>query len=175
VKFVEEFRKLTKDQSILLLRFVHEIPDDPRSDSTLMIGVYQMDDEKERISLLNKVLTALNLSKDQSIKKIELRAHNRNNDEVQRLVITREKIEGYRDGSLSDTDFMSAFEMLTPSPSPEPTATPTPESGTAAGGYGMGMGMYGMMGMGGMGAMGGAGGAAPAGQAAPAGDEAIGP
>ncbi|MBI1388700.1 MAG: type IV pilus assembly protein PilM [bacterium] len=141
---------------------------EPEPDATLLIGVYQMDDQNERLALMNKINAALNAASFSEIKTIELRFHGRVSDERERILIDREQLARFGEGSLGPEEFEKSFTLVTPSPSPTPTPTPTPdlseEGESTGGGYGMyGMGMYGM---GGYGMMGGGmmGGAPAAGQ-----------
>ena len=162
IKFVEELRKQVKDFSFLMVRFDHaasaetkpgadkanlvktDAPktDDSKSDVTLVLGIYQIEADKDRLILLNKIFTALNMSKDESIKKIEIREHDRAANEVRRFQVDRQKISDKRDGKLGDEEFLQSFAMLTPSPSPVPSPTPMPEQGSDGGMYG-GMGIMG--------------------------------
>ncbi|RJP30418.1 MAG: type IV pilus assembly protein PilM [Candidatus Omnitrophota bacterium] len=160
IKFIDEFRKLTQNDTILLVNLSRSNPDDPESDAKYIVGLYEMERDEDRLKILNKIGTALkNAGEDQTIKDIELRFHDRENNEIKRIQLTKEKLDEYLGRQLTPDDFINNFVMVTPSPSPTPTPTPTPEPGegeqTSMGMYGMGMygmGMYGMggMGMGGM-------------------------
>ena len=156
IKFVDEFRKLTKDGEILLIKFVHSNPEDPTTDANLIVGTYELD-EADKITLISKIYSCLLKSKDETVKTIDLRFHDRESNLTEHLVVSVELVKAFRDKTKTQEDLITGFQQFTPSPSPKPTATPTPEqegeeSSSSMGMYGMGM--YGM-GMGGMGMGGG--------------------
>ncbi len=168
IQFIEEFRKLTQNDSILVVRLDRQDSNNTESDGKYLIGLYEMESEDEKLKMLNKIGTAMkNAGGDPTIKQIELRFHDRESNEVERLMIDKEKLDSYLGRTLTQEEFMSGFVEVTPSPSPTPTPTPTPEAGEGEQSMGM-YGMYGMMGgmygggMGGMYGMG--GGMPPAGQ-----------
>jgi type IV pilus assembly protein PilM len=142
IQFVNEFSRLTKDIPILLVRFDPLVAGDDNSDKILVIGTYESESEKDRVKLLTSISTALRLSKDENIKQVEIRSHDRDNNELERIQVESEKIFAFRDGTLGEDEFVASYVQMTPSPSPVPTATPTPEGGAGAGMYG---GMYGSM------------------------------
>lgn len=151
IQFVEEFRQLTKGIPILIVEIRRQNEEDPESDATVVVGLYDYETMEERVGFLNKVYTALENSGDQTVKTIDLRFHDRDSNLVNHYTIPREQVKAFLDRQLTMEDFVKEFKMLTPEPTPEPTPTPTPgeeEGGDAAGGmYGMGMygmGMYGM-------------------------------
>ncbi len=162
IKFVEEFRKLSKEGEILLVNFEHETADDPKSDAKLVVGVYEQN-EQEKVALIRKIFSSLVKAKDETVKKVDLRFHDRESNLIENITVTRELISAFWDKTKTQEELISGFEKLTPFPSPTPSPTPTPE---AEGQEDTGMGgMYGGMGgmYGGMGAMmGGAPAAAPA-------------
>ncbi|MEW6234982.1 MAG: type IV pilus assembly protein PilM [Candidatus Omnitrophota bacterium] len=160
ISFVNDLRSRTQETTILLVKFEREKPDDNTSPSTALLGVFAEESVKEEINLLSKVFASLVASKDETVKMIEIRFHNRGNEEVRRIQVSRESIAKFKDGRLSQEDFEKEFTLITPSPSPTPSPTPTPDledAGASAGMYGM----YGMMG-GMMGGVGGGAAAAPA-------------
>lgn len=166
IKFVNDLRDRTKDTSILLVKFIRDVPDDPTSKSTALLGVYEEESQQEEINIINKVYTSLVAAQDESVTHIEVRFHDRGYEEVKRIRVTRDAIDRYKDGRLSQDGLVEEFTFITPSPSPTPSPTPTPDleegddtSTGMYGMYGMGYGMGGMgYGMGGMGApMGGGG------------------
>jgi len=166
IAFINDLRARTQDTTILLVKFERQNPDDNTSPSTALLGVFAEESVKEEINLLSKVFASLVASKDETVKTIEIRFHNRGNEEVRRIQVSRDSISKFKDGRLSQEDFEKEFTLITPSPSPTPSPTPTPnleDAGASAGMYGM----YGMGGMGGMGGMMGGMGGAP-GAAAPA-------
>lgn len=165
IKFVEDFRKLMKEGEVLLIKFEHATPDDPKTDANLIICVYQQN-ENDKIILIRKIYSSLLKSKDETVKNLDLRFHDRESNLIEHIVVPREMVAAFYDKTKTQDELIQKFEKITPSPSPTPSPTPTPEpdeSGatTSTGMYG-GYGMYGMMG----GGMPGAGAAAPAGGAA---------
>jgi type IV pilus assembly protein PilM len=150
IKFVSEFRKITKQGDILLVKFDREtMPDNP----TLIIGVYQQK-EKERIALIRKVYSCLMKSKDDTIKTVDLRVHDRESNLEEHMTISRELVAAFWDKTKTQEEFLKGFNQITPVPSPTPSHTPTPEAegdegaspmgGYGMGAYGGGMGAYGM-------------------------------
>ncbi len=134
---------------------------DPDAPAKLIVGLYRPEDDNEKILMLNKIFTAVKKAEDETIQKVELRFHDRESNEVERNVVTKELYTRYNDRQLDKPGFIQEFEIQTPPPSPTPSHTPTPEleegESRGMGMYGMGMygmGMYGM-GMGGMMAPGG--------------------
>ncbi|MBN2329682.1 MAG: type IV pilus assembly protein PilM [Candidatus Omnitrophica bacterium] len=153
IHFVEELRKLTKEGEVLLIKFEHMNPQDPTSDATLVIGVYEQD-ESEKIQLIRKVFSCLVKSKDEAVKTLDLRFHDRESNLTEHLTVTRELVAAFWDKRKTQEDLVQGFTQITPSPSPTPSPTPTPEkegdegASTGMGAYGMYGGMYGgMMGM----------------------------
>ncbi|MBZ0256069.1 type IV pilus assembly protein PilM, partial [bacterium] len=146
IKFVDEFRSRMQDSTIVALRIVKPENAAPDADATLLLGLYQTEfpDDKSRLALYNKIDTALSAAKLDTVKSIELRLHGGQNDERERMIIARDKLANFGEGSLGPDEFKQTFTMVTPSPSPTPSPTPTPdlEDGESSGGgfYG---GMYG--------------------------------
>ncbi len=149
IRFVSEFRKITQQGDILLIKFDRET--DP-GNPTLIIGVYQQK-EKERIALIRKVYSCLMKSKDETVKTIDLRIHDRESNLEEHMKVSRELVAAFWDKTKTQEEFLKGFEQITPLPSPTPSHTPTPEAegdegaSPMMGGYGMGgygMGGYGM-------------------------------
>ncbi|MGC9328879.1 MAG: pilus assembly protein PilM, partial [Candidatus Hinthialibacter sp.] len=150
IQFVEELRKLTKEGEVLLIKFEHANPQDPTSDATLVIGVYEQD-ESEKIQLIRKIFSCLVKSGDEAVKTLDFRFHDRESNLTEHLTISRELVAAFWDKRKTQEDLVQGFTQITPSPSPTPSPTPTPEKegdeDTRAGMYGA-YGMYGgMMGM----------------------------
>ncbi len=163
IKFIDEFRSRMQDSTIVAIRSIKPEGAAPEADVTLLVGLYQTEftDDKSRLALFNKIDKALSAAQYTAVKTIELRMHGGQNDERERMIISRENLASYGEGSLGPEEFQQSFTLVTPSPSPSPSPTPTPDledgdssAGMYGGMYGMGMGMYGGgmgMGYGGMG------------------------
>ncbi len=165
VKFVSEFRKLTKYGEVLLVRFDRSMPDN----ISVIIGVLEIEDMKDRITLLNKIYTALAASGlveagNSIVKTIDIRLHDRESNLIEHIQVASDLLGGFRDKRVAQDELILGFAEKTPEPSPTPSHTPTPESGEedTSSQYGMYGMMGGMYGMGGMGGMGGGMGAPPA-------------
>ncbi|MFB3785647.1 MAG: type IV pilus assembly protein PilM [bacterium] len=172
IKFVDEFRKLTKEGEVLLTKFERADPANPNSPSTLVVGVYRRDTVQEKVSLFNIIFSCLLASNDTTVQTIDVRFHDRESNLVEHIQVPVDLMKKYREKTIAESDLVTGFIAITPSPSPAPTPTPTPEKEGAEdtgmmGGYGM-MGAYGMGGGYGSGMGGGAQAPAGGGAAAPA-------
>lgn len=155
IKFVDEFRTLTSDITVLIIEFERANPEDPKSDATLICGCYDYEDNDGRLGFLRKVHTALQASGDTTVKKIDLRYHDLQGNLINHFVVTVEDVNAWASRQLTPDELLQKFEPFTPQPTPRPTDTPTPgaEDSDSMGAYG-GYGGYGGMGMGGYGGMG---------------------
>lgn len=153
IKFVEEFRALTTDTTILITEFERTNPEDPESEAKLIVGCFDFDDNSGRLGFLRKVKKALEDSGDTTVTKIDLRFHDLQGDLVNHYVVSREDVTAWENRQSTDEELLQRFELFTPQPTPRPTPTPTPGSddGDSMGGYGYGGMGYGGMGYGGMG------------------------
>ncbi|MDP8245251.1 MAG: type IV pilus assembly protein PilM [Candidatus Hinthialibacter antarcticus] len=155
IKFIDELRSRMADSTIVAIRIIRPENSAPDADASLLVGLYQTEfsDDKSRLALFNKIDKALAAAQFDVVKTIELRMHGGKNDERERMIITRDKLANFGEGSLGPEEFKQTFTLVTPSPSPTPSPTPTPdlEDGDSSGGMYGGMMYGGMMGMGGMG------------------------
>lgn len=164
IQFVEDFRKLMKEGEVLQIKFEHATPDNPDTDANLIVGVYEQNDN-EKVALIRKIYSSLLKSKDETVKTLDLRFHDRESNLVDHITADRDLVAAFYDKTKTQDDLIQGFKKITPSPSPTPSPTPTPEPEEAAE-QSASMGGYGAYGMGGM--MGGYGGMPGAGAAAPA-------
>ncbi|HPP00085.1 MAG TPA: type IV pilus assembly protein PilM, partial [bacterium] len=127
IKFVDEFRKLTKEGEVLLTKFERADQTNVNAPTTLVVGVYRRDTDQEKISLFNIIYSCLLASGDTAVQTIDVRFHDRESNLVEHIQVPVELMKKYRDKTIAESDLVTGFIAITPSPSPAPTPTPTPE------------------------------------------------
>ena len=131
----------------------------PKGPWRALVGIFQVDQAKEKLEILNKVYSAVQMSKVENCEAIQLRYFDPIFNPREQQEVKLEEIAAFAEGKRTEDEMLAVLEKSyqTPEPTPPPTPTPPPES---EGGYGYGMYGYGY-GM--MGAPSGGGGEAEAG------------
>jgi type IV pilus assembly protein PilM len=113
-----------------------------------LVGVFQVDQAKEKLDILNKVYSAVQMSKVENCEVIQMRYFDPAFNPKEQQEVKVEEIAAFAEGKRTEDEMLAVLEKSyqTPEPTPPPTPTPPPEAG---GGYGYGMYGYGygMMGV----------------------------